>query len=488
MVSACLADMGHQVCGVGNDKKVVAALNAGEPPVYEPKLKAIMRRNLRAGRLKYTADYREALHGTEFAYIAIDTPVGLNDESDLTSIFDAARHIGQAISVSSQYFGGKGGTASIRRLSRPSGRIETQDASGATDNPLGLDTSLRSYSAGAGFVLPRPFEKIPMSGELILIVSAQVPVGTCERIAAIVREENPAAVFDIAYVPEFLRLGTAVDTFREADRFVVGANDPAVAERIAALYRPLGQPIVITSLRTAEMAKHASNAFLATSISFINEMANLCDEVGADALQVAQIMKLDRRIGKYAFLGPGLGFAGGTLGREIRALQKLGQQHRCDTPMMDAVMTVNQARARLVGQRLQRVYDSLEDLQVGVLGLTYKPGTSTLRRSIALDIILDLVAQGASVRAFDPLARLDEVADLPPFEPCADPYAVAQGSDALVLVTEWADIRDLDLPRLRAAMRRPVFIDTRNLFDPAEMQEAGFIYLGVGRGLGADGK
>ena len=145
VVSACLADMGHQVCGVGNDKKVVAALNAGEPPVYEPKLKAIMRRNLRAGRLKYTADYREALHGTEFAYIAIDTPVGLNDESDLTSIFDAARHIGQAISVSSQYFGGKGGTASIRRLSRPSGRIETQDASGATDNPLGLDTS-RSLS------------------------------------------------------------------------------------------------------------------------------------------------------------------------------------------------------------------------------------------------------------------------------------------------------------------------------------------------------
>ena len=451
VISACLADMGHHVRGVGDDEKVVAALNAGEPPLYEPKLKAIMRRNLRAGRLKYTTDYREALDGAEFAYIAIDTAVGPDDQSDLSSIFDAARHIGQATPV----------------LSR---------------------SPERSEGAAEG------------SGELILIVSAQVPVGTCERMAAIAQEEHQRATRDanlqpanlqpstiqVAYVPEFLRLGTAVDTFRCADRFVVGANDPAVAKRIAALYRPLGQPIVITSLRTAEMAKHASNAFLATSISFINEMANLCDEVGADALQVAQIMKLDRRIGKYAFLGPGLGFAGGTLGREIRALQKLGQQHRCDTPMMDAVMTVNQARARLVGQRLQRVYDSLEDLQVGVLGLTYKPGTSTLRRSIALDIILDLVAQGASVRAFDPLARLDEVADLPPFEPCADPYAVAQGSDALVLVTEWAGIRDLDLPRLRTAMRRPVFIDTRNLFDPAKMQEAGFIYLGVGRGLPSD--
>ena len=418
VVSACLADMGHEVRGVGDDEKVVAALNAGKPPVYEPKLKAIIRRNLRAGRLKYATDYREALDGAEFAYIAIDTPVGLGDESDLSIILNAGRHVGQA-----------------------------------------------------------------MSGELILIVSAQVPVGTCERIAAIVREENPAAVFDVAYVPEFLRLGTAVDTFRRADRFVVGANDRSVAERIAALYLPLGRPIVITNLCTAEMAKHASNAFLATSISFINEVASLCDEVGADALRVAQIMKLDRRIGKYAFLKPGLGFAGGTLGREIRALQKLGQQHGCDTRMMDAVMTVNQTRAGLVGRCLQRIYDSLEGLQVGILGLTYKPGTSTLRRSIALDIIRDLATQGASVKAFDPLARLDEVADLLPFEPCPDPYAAAQGSDALVLVTEWAGIHDLDLPRLRAAMRRPVLIDTRNVFDPAEMIQLGFIYSGIGRGI-----
>lgn len=418
MVSACLADMGHEVRGVGDDEKLVGALNAGHPPVYEPKLKAIMRRNLRAGRLKYTTDYREALGRAEFAYIAIDTPVGPDDESSFGSILDASRHVGQA-----------------------------------------------------------------MSGELILIVSAQVPVGTCERIAATVREENPTAIFDVAYVPEFLRLGTAVDTFRRADRFVVGANDPTVAERIAALYRPLGRPIVITNLRTAEMAKHASNAFLATSISFINEIASLCDEVGADALQVAQIMKLDRRIGKYAFLNPGLGFAGGTLGREIRALQRLGRRHGCDTPMMDAVMTVNQARARLVGQRLQRIYDSLEGLQVGILGLTYKPGTSTLRRSIALDIIRDVVAQGASVKAFDPLARLDEVADLPPFEPCPDPYAAAQESDALVLVTKWAGIHGLDLPRLCTAMRRPVFIDTRNVFDPIEMIQLGFVYSGIGRGI-----
>jgi UDPglucose 6-dehydrogenase len=418
VVSACLADMGHQVCGVGDDKEAVASLNAAKPLVYEPELDEIIQRNLQAGRLKYTTDYGEALSGVEFAYVAIDTPVGPNDESDLSSIFDAARNIGRFASE-----------------------------------------------------------------RFVLIISAQVPVGTCERVAAVVHEENPAVVFDVAYVPEFLRLGIAVDTFRNADRFVVGADDPDVTERIAALYRPLDRPIVVTNLRTAEMGKHASNSFLSTSISFINEIANLCDEVGANALQVARIMKLDRRIGKYAFLSPGLGFAGGTLGRDIRALQKLGRQHGCDTPMMDAVMAVNEARAGLVRQRLQRVYGELGGLQVGVLGLTYKPGTSTLRRSIAIEIIRDLVAQGISIRAFDPLARLDEVAELPPFEFCPDPYAAAQGSDALVLVTEWEDIRSLDLGKLRDTMQRPVFIDTRNVFTPDEMARQGFIYSGVGRGF-----
>lgn len=422
VMSVCLADLRHRVRGVTNDEKAVAELNAGEPPVYEPRLKAIMRRNLREGRLKYTTDYKEALDAAEFVYIAIDTPLGPDEGSELNIIFDAARRVGQA-----------------------------------------------------------------MSGELILVVSAQVPVGTCERIADIVREENPAAVFDMAYVPEFLRLGTAVETFCHADRFVVGANYRTVAERIAAHYRPLGRPIVITNLRTAEMAKHACNAFLAASISFINEVADLCDEVGADALQVAQIMKLDRRIGRYAFLSPGLGFAGGTLGREIRALQKLGSQYKCDTPMMDAVITVNQGRALLVRQRLHNIYDSLEGLQVGILGLTYKPGTSTVRRSIALDIIDDLVAQGASVKAFDPLASLNELADLPPFQSCRDPYAAAEGSDALVLITEWAGIHDLDLARLRAAVRRPVFIDTRNIIDPQQMIQLGFIYSGIGRGISLEG-
>lgn len=417
VVSACLADMGHSVFGVGDDEQVVASLNAAKPPVYEPKLETIIRRNLNAGRLTYTTDYYKALREAEFAFIAIDTPVGADDESDLSGIFESAQRIGRAA--------------------------------------------------------PERF---------ILVITAQVPVGTCKQLAAIVREENPNTVFDVAYVPEFLRLGTAVDSFRRADRFVIGTDNPMAAKQIAELYRPLGRPMVITNLSTAEMAKHASNAFLATSISFINEMADLCDEVGADVSKVGQIMKLDQRIGKYAFLSPGLGFAGGTLGRELRVLQKLGQHHRRQTLLTDAVVDINQSRARLVGQRLQQTYGTLEGLRVGILGLTYKPGTSTLRRAISLDIIRDLNVHGASVKAYDPLARLEGSSDLPSFESCFDPYAAAQGSDALVLITEWAGIRNLDLPRLRAAMRRAVFIDTRNLFDPAEMQRVGFIYSGIGRG------
>ena len=220
----------------------------------------------------------------------------------------------------------------------------------------------------------------------------------------------------VAYVPEFLRLGAAVDTFRQADRVVIGCDDSAVAERVAGLYRPLGRPIVCTDTRSAEMAKHALNAFLATSISFINEMANLCEVLDADASEVARILKLDQRIGKHAFLSPGLGFAGGTLGREVRALQKLGTARSVPTPLIDAVWQVNSARAQLITRRLTAVLGSLAGQQIGILGLTYKAGTSTLRRAISLDIIRDLVAQGAEIKAFDPLANLAEESHLPPMQ------------------------------------------------------------------------
>jgi UDPglucose 6-dehydrogenase len=325
--------------------------------------------------------------------------------------------------------------------------------------------------------------------DIILCVTAQVPIGTTEDLAKVVRRLAPAHVCSVAYVPEFLRLGIAVETFRQADRFVIGCNEPDVARRVAALYEPLGRPIVYTDIQSAEMAKHASNVFLSTSISFINEIANLCEVLGANALEVARILKMDKRIGENAFLSPGLGFAGGTLGREIRALQKLAITRQISTPLLDAVWEINAERPQLVSRRLRAALGTLEGHQIGILGLTYKAGTSTLRRAISLEIIRDLVEKGSKIRAYDPLANLSEVNDtstalstgLPPMEICSDPYHVGEGSSALVLITEWSDINSLDLRRLRKNMQGDIFLDTRNFFDPSRMKEAGFRYFGIGR-------
>jgi len=319
------------------------------------------------------------------------------------------------------------------------------------------------------------------SREIVLCVASQVPVGTSEKLAALVQEQKHDWKCDLAYICEFLRLGEAVDTFFRADRFVIGSEEPEVAERVAELYRPLKRPMLLIGLRSAEMAKHGSNAYLATAISFINEISDLCDLVGADAMDVAKAMKLDRRIGPYAYLSPGLGFAGGTLGRDICALQKLGRQNDCRMPLMDAVMAVNRERALVVKQRLLRRYESLRGRRIGVLGLTYKPGTNTLRRSIAEEIISGLVDEGAEVRAYDPLADLGNGNSPSNFIGSPDPYALAAGCDALILVTGWDGILELDWPRLRSAMRQPVFIDTRNLFDPEKMSQLGFAYSGIGR-------
>jgi UDPglucose 6-dehydrogenase len=325
--------------------------------------------------------------------------------------------------------------------------------------------------------------------DIILCVTAQVPIGTTEDLAKVVRRLAPAHVCSVAYVPEFLRLGIAVETFRQADRFVIGCNEPDVARRVAALYEPLGRPIVYTDIQSAEMAKHASNVFLSTSISFINEIANLCEVLGANALEVARILKMDKRIGENAFLSPGLGFAGGTLGREIRALQKLAITRQISTPLLDAVWEINAERPQLVSRRLRAALGTLEGHQIGILGLTYKAGTSTLRRAISLEIIRDLVEKGSKIRAYDPLANLSGVNDtstalstgLPPMEICSDPYHVGEGSSALVLITEWSDINSLDLRRLRKNMQGDIFLDTRNFFDPSRMKEAGFRYFGIGR-------
>ncbi len=423
VVAACLAELGHHVRGVGEDRGAVEALGRGAPPVREPGLDELMGRHLASGRLLYTSDWRFALQNVDMAWICIDTPVGEDDSSDLGVIESAARCVADALS----------------------------------DN-------------------------------LIVCVGSQVPVGTCRQLAGMFGRRRPGRSVAVAYVPEFLRLGSAIETFLQADRFVVGADDAATIDVVAKVLEPAGRPIVRTTLETAEMAKHAGNAFLAASISFANEIADLCERVGADMVDVAKIMKLDRRIGPYAFVDAGLGFAGGTLGREIRAIQLLGSRWDVPTRVMDAVWETNRSRVRWVGEQLRRHFSTLRDKRVVLIGLTYKAGTSTLRRSPARDVIADLISSGASVAAYDPLARLDEARDWPSFDSCIDPQQAAKGADALVVLTP-CDGFDVDrLPGVADAMRGRILLDPRNVIDPTRAANAGFRYVGVGRGNMTEGK
>lgn len=346
----------------------------------------------------------------------------------------------------------------------------------STDTPVADDDSpeLESVYALAETI------RDGIDRDIVLCVSAQVPVGTTSELAAIVAGNSGGHGCAGVYVPEFLRLGEAVRTFREADRFVVGAADDEAGVRVAALFEPLGRPVVRTDVRTAEMAKHAANAFLATSISFMNEIADICGVVDADPAEVATILKLDRRIGPYAYLNPGLGYAGGTLGRELRVLQDIGHREQRPTRLTDAVVAVNDARPALVALQLRSALGGLTERRVAVHGLTYKSGTSTLRRAVSLDIVRSLVDAGATVAASDPLADLSEAGELPRMDLYRDPYEAAAGTDALVVLAD-AAAPALDFPKLRGVMRGDVILDARSSLRPGEVRSAGFRYASLWR-------
>lgn len=323
------------------------------------------------------------------------------------------------------------------------------------------------------------------AADALIVVSAQVPVGTCDRIAALLAEMRPDVRWDVAYVPEFLQLGSAVRLYLQPDRIVVGADHPGVADRVESLFAGLPAPKLRTSVRSAEMAKHASNAFLAASISFVNEVAALCEATGCDALAVAEAMRLDPRIGPRAFLSPGLGFAGGTLGRDVRSLQAIGHAAGRPTQLMDAVMEVNGRQTRLVVDRLRSTFGAFDGRTVAILGLTYKPGTSALRRSAAVEAAQELLAAGARVRAHDPMVPPNRASELPDrLELTETPENAARGAACVVLMTEWPQYRELDWPCLAAAMAGDLVVDARNGLDPAPVTAAGLRYWGVGRVAG----
>jgi UDPglucose 6-dehydrogenase len=417
VTAACFADLGNRVVALDINEEKIEGLKRGEMPIYEPGLKELVERNVHADRLSFTTSYAEALKGCEFVFIAVGTPSGVDGEADLRYVAAAARAIAEN-----------------------------------------------------------------MSGPLIVINKSTVPVGTGDWVADIIRTYQPHPIpFSVVSCPEFLREGSAISDFMQPYRTVLGSLDREAAEKVAQLHLPLRAPIVITDLRTAEMIKYASNAFLATKISFINEIANICEALGADVKEVAAGMGYDKRIGP-AFLDAGLGYGGSCFPKDVKALAFMAAEMGRHPQLLHAVMEINNDRRPMAVNRLKEMLGGLQGKTVGLLGLSFKPNTDDMRDAPSITIAELLRSEGAHVRAYDPVA-MDLARNLLPFvEMCSDPYQLAEGCDALMVVTEWNEFKQLDLARIRDLMRQAVIFDGRNIYDPAFMAKLGFRYRGVGRG------
>ncbi len=313
--------------------------------------------------------------------------------------------------------------------------------------------------------------------DAILVVSSQLPVGTSTKIKEMISKKNKKC--DVCYVPENLRLGEAINSFLKPDRIVIGANKDVTLKKVKKLFEPLKCEQIFMSVESAEMAKHALNAYLAACISFINEISDICELTGASAVEVVKALKTDKRVSPYAPINPGLGFSGGTLARDVQVLRKRGKMRDYDTKILDAVIQVNNNRVHLVSKKLEKLFGSLRSLKVGILGLTYKPGTDTLRRSISLEIAKDIISRGATVKAYDPKIR-EVISNVPEIEVCRNAEDVARGSDVIVLVTEWPEFKKLQLGKIKTLMKNHVFLDTKNFLDPQEFRRLKFRYIGVG--------
>ncbi len=417
VTGACFADLGNEVYCHDIDESRVNNLKQGIMPIYEPGLEQVVTQNYRAGRLKFTTDYTEALKEAEFAFIAVGTPSGVDGEADLQYVRQAAETIAETI-----------------------------------DHPI------------------------------IVVNKSTVPVGTGDWVADIIRKRCAGEPLDFSVVsnPEFLREGSAINDFMYPDRVVLGSVDREAASKVAQLYLSLRCPILITDLRTAEMIKYASNAFLATRISFINEIANICEDLGADVRQVATGMGMDKRIGS-AFLDAGLGWGGSCFPKDVKALAHMAVLHGSNPQLLQAVMEINRNQRRKVVLRLRKSLGGLNEKVIGVLGLSFKPNTDDIREAPALEVIYLLKNEGAIVKAYDPQAMENARQVLRDVTLCANPYEVAEGADGIVLATEWNEFKQLDFERVRKLMRTPIIMDGRNLWDPEQMRRLGFTYYGVGR-------
>ncbi|MEB3328350.1 MAG: UDP-glucose/GDP-mannose dehydrogenase family protein [Candidatus Sericytochromatia bacterium] len=457
VTGACLAHVGHQVVCVDRDAAKVEGLERGVLPIFEPGLPDLVRAQRAAGRLAYTTDLAAAVSRAEVVFITVGTPPAANGEADLSSVEAVARGIGAALN---------GYKVIVNKSTVPIGCGDWVAMLVREGIAARRAAWLPAGATGGG--------QAPDEG-----VDGQPPL------------EAPG--FDVVSCPEFLREGSAIhDTFH-GDRIVVGSASPRAIGVMRALYAPLIEqrfpggapqrpiPFIVTDLGSAEMIKYAANCFLATKVSFINEIANVCERVGADVTQVAAGIGLDHRIGRH-FLNAGIGWGGSCFPKDVRAMTHIARDYGYDARLLAAVIEVNEAQRQVALVKLQQHLKSLKGKTIGLLGLAFKPDTDDLREAPAMGLARQLLKLGASVRAYDPIAASRAQAELPALRTCDDPYVVAEGCDALVVATEWPEFRTLDLGRMRLAMRgHHVFIDGRNQFEPAVLKELGFLYVGVGR-------
>lgn len=419
VTGACLAEFGLNLICVDNDQEKIDQLKRGQISIHEPGLEDLVRKNMKEGRLSFSTSIREGVVSSLVIFIAVGTPSKEDGSADLTAVEEVAKEIARN-----------------------------------------------------------------MNGYKVVVVKSTVPVGTCRRLKQLIRDHQSEPIpFDIVSNPEFQREGSAIEDFMRPDRVTIGAeSEQAIAimkDIYSALYL-IETPFVIASLETAEMIKYAANTFLATKITFINEIANLCEMVGADVHHVARAMGLDGRIGKK-FLHPGPGFGGSCFPKDTRALSRIARDRGYVFKLLESVIEVNEEQKQRMVRKITEKVGDLRGKTIGVLGLSFKPNTNDVRESSSIAIIQGLLKMGAKVKAYDPAAMEEARAILPELEFGKDAYDVARGSDALVLATEWNQFRRLDLQRVKDLLKSPIFIDLRNVYDPDQMRRMGFIYSGVGR-------
>jgi len=414
---ACFAQLGNHVICADNDIKKIAELKKGAIPIYEPGLEELIADNIKSKRLKFTSSIKEAVKNSEVIFIAVGTPSLENGEADLTGVENVAQTIAQN-----------------------------------------------------------------MDGYRLIVEKSTVPVETCawikKTVATYIKKKHK---FDVVSNPEFLREGSAINDFTHPDRIVIGVESPKARQIMKNLYQPLNRPILFTNIKSAELIKHASNAFLATKISFVNALSRICDRVGADIKEVSQGMGLDNRIGRF-FLHAGIGYGGSCFPKDIDAFITIAEKLGYDFEILKAVRKTNEDQKEFVLKKIKEALWIVKDKNIAVLGVSFKPNTDDLRNSPSIDLIKALILEGAKIKIYDPKAMEKAKRLLKGVIFCKDPYQAAKNSDCLIIATEWDEFKELDFIKLKRILKRPLLIDGRNIYDPKFLIGLGFSYVGVGRG------